>query len=68
MYKRQVEDLAGHELLGFTQPESLNVWPLRHAGGSTYLATPTLATSSGETQPVSYTHLNEAVPCCTWCA
>lgn len=47
---RTVEDLAGHELLGFTQPESLNVWPLRHAGGSTYLATPTLATSSGETQ------------------
>lgn len=45
-----VEDLAGHEVLGFTHPESLNVWPLRHAGGSSYVATPTLATSSGETQ------------------
>ncbi|MGS1007700.1 LysR substrate-binding domain-containing protein [Achromobacter anxifer] len=45
-----VEDLAAHEVLGFTQPESLNVWPLRHAGGSSYLAVPTLATSSGETQ------------------
>lgn len=45
-----VEDLAGHEVLGFTQPESLNVWPLKHAGGSSYAATPTLATSSGETQ------------------
>ncbi|CUJ77492.1 LysR family transcriptional regulator [Achromobacter aegrifaciens] len=45
-----VEDLATHEVLGFTQPESLNVWPLRHAGGSSYLAVPTLATSSGETQ------------------
>jgi DNA-binding transcriptional LysR family regulator len=42
-----VEDLATHEVLGFTQPESLNVWPLRHAGGSSYLAVPTLATSSG---------------------
>ena len=45
-----VEDLAEHEVLGFTHPESLNVWPLKHAGGSSYLATPTLATSSGETQ------------------
>lgn len=33
-----VEDLAGHEVLGFTQPESLNVWPLKHAGGSSYLS------------------------------
>lgn len=47
---RTVEDLADHELLGFTQPESLNLWPLRHAGGSSFQATPTLATSSGETQ------------------
>jgi len=45
-----LEDLAEHEVLGFTHPESLNVWPLKHAGGSSYLATPTLATSSGETQ------------------
>ena len=45
-----VEDLAKHEVLGFTQPESLNLWPLKHAGGSSYQATPTLATSSGETQ------------------
>lgn len=46
----RVEDLAGHEVLGFTRPESLNVWPLRHAGGNSFLAVPTLATSSGETQ------------------
>ena len=45
-----VDELHGHEVLGFTQPESLNVWPVRHAGGSSYLAVPTLATSSGETQ------------------
>ncbi|WAI84715.1 MULTISPECIES: LysR family transcriptional regulator [Achromobacter] len=45
-----VEDLAKHEVLGFTQPESLNLWPLKHAGGTSYQATPTLATSSGETQ------------------
>lgn len=45
-----VAEMAGHELLGFTQPESLNVWPLRHPGGSSVLITPTLASSSGETQ------------------
>lgn len=44
-----VEDLQRHELLGFTQPESLNVWPLRHAGGSELAIVPTLAASSGET-------------------
>ncbi|OZI69400.1 MULTISPECIES: LysR family transcriptional regulator [Bordetella] len=44
------EALAGHELLGFTQPETLNVWPLRHAGGTGLAIAPTLAASSGETQ------------------
>lgn len=47
---KDVDELLQHELLGFTQPESLNVWPLRHAGGSSFAITPTLATSSGETQ------------------
>lgn len=45
-----VAEMAGHELLGFTQPESLNVWPLKHPGGSSILIAPTLVTSSGETQ------------------
>jgi len=44
------EALRQHELLGFTQPESLNFWPLRHAGGTEFAIAPTLATSSGETQ------------------
>lgn len=45
----RVEDLAGHTLLGFTQPESLNQWPLRWAGGEGYRITPGLSASSGET-------------------
>ncbi|OEC37588.1 LysR family transcriptional regulator [Pseudomonas sp. 1D4] len=45
----RVEDLAGHSLLGFTQPESLNLWPLRHTGGEQWRITPDLSASSGET-------------------
>lgn len=50
------EALRGHELLGFTLPETLNVWPLRHAGGTGFAITPTLATSSGETQRLLAVH------------
>jgi DNA-binding transcriptional LysR family regulator len=46
---RTVATLDKHALLGFTQPESLNTWPLRHAGSSSYMARPALAASSGET-------------------
>ncbi|MCD2514414.1 LysR substrate-binding domain-containing protein [Comamonas endophytica] len=46
---RQVEDLRQHSLLGFTQPESLNRWPLRHPGGEDWEITPALRASSGET-------------------
>jgi len=46
---RRVEDLAGHALLGFTQPESLNRWPLRSAAGDEWPIEPTLTASSGET-------------------
>lgn len=46
---RTVAALEGHALLGFTQPESLNVWPLRHDGGNSYTVQPTIAASSGET-------------------
>ncbi len=46
---RSVEDLRGHSLIGFTQPESLNRWPLRHAGAEDYEITPALRASSGET-------------------
>ncbi|GAB2482617.1 LysR family transcriptional regulator [Comamonas humi] len=41
--------LARHALLGFTQPESLNEWPLRDAAGNTLRIQPTIASSSGET-------------------
>ncbi|MFC3532344.1 LysR substrate-binding domain-containing protein [Vogesella facilis] len=44
-----VEALAAHSLLGFTQPASLNIWPLRHAGGDGYPAAAAISTSNGET-------------------
>jgi len=46
---QQVEDLAMHSLIGFTQPESLNHWPLRHPLGESWPIVPTLWASSGET-------------------
>lgn len=42
-------ELEGHDLLGFTQLEHLNSWPLRHAQGDNLTITPTLRASSGET-------------------
>ncbi|WP_144267302.1 LysR substrate-binding domain-containing protein, partial [Comamonas thiooxydans] len=41
--------LAQHSLLGFTQPESLNDWPLRDADGNAVRIRPDIASSSGET-------------------
>lgn len=41
--------LKAHVLLGFTQPETLNEWPLRDADGHTLHIEPTIASSSGET-------------------
>ena len=46
---RSVADLAGHTLLGFNQPESLNRWPLRGAHGDEWAILPSLTASSGET-------------------
>ncbi|MCQ4310127.1 LysR substrate-binding domain-containing protein [Pseudomonas stutzeri] len=46
---QQVEDLAAHSLIGFTQPESLNHWPLRHPLGETWPIVPSVWASSGET-------------------
>lgn len=45
----KVEDLNAHSLLGFSQPESLNRWPLRHAQGVYWQIRPSLIASSGET-------------------
>lgn len=41
--------LERHVLLGFTQPETLNDWPLRDANGNVLSIRPTIASSSGET-------------------
>ncbi|MBG8562550.1 LysR family transcriptional regulator [Pseudomonas qingdaonensis] len=46
---RHVEELAGHSLLGFTQTETLNHWPLRHTEGDRLTIRPDLCASSGET-------------------
>ncbi|MEK8082328.1 LysR substrate-binding domain-containing protein [Pseudomonas sp. XK-1] len=46
---QSVEELSRHSLLGFTQPDSLNQWPLRYALGDAYSITPRLGASSGET-------------------
>ncbi|MBV4460436.1 LysR family transcriptional regulator [Pseudomonas sp. COR58] len=44
-----VADLSRHVLLGFTQNESLNQWPLRHVHGDRWPVTPAIGASSGET-------------------
>lgn len=46
---RKVADLAGHTLLGFTQPEVLNTWPLHRADGAPLHMRPDIRSSSGET-------------------
>jgi DNA-binding transcriptional LysR family regulator len=43
------EQLADHQILGFLQFEFGNHWPIRHSGGETWLVTPTILASSGET-------------------
>jgi DNA-binding transcriptional LysR family regulator len=46
---QSVDELNQHCLLGFTQPESLNLWPLRNQQAEHFAITPTLSASSGET-------------------
>lgn len=41
--------LAAHTLLGFTQPEALNAWPLRGGGPNGWPVVPAIRASSGET-------------------
>jgi len=41
--------LGRHALLGFTQPDTLNDWPLRDADGNIVHVAPAIASSSGET-------------------
>jgi DNA-binding transcriptional LysR family regulator len=44
-----VASLAGHRLLGFTSPASLNIWPLPQETGDGLTVQPAIAASSGET-------------------
>lgn len=46
---RNIADLANHVLLGFTQPTTLNEWPLPAQDDLPLRITPTIAASSGET-------------------
>ena len=46
---KRVEDLREHSLLGFSAPERLNHWPLRHATGDRWSIEPAVLASSGET-------------------
>jgi DNA-binding transcriptional LysR family regulator len=41
--------LLNHELLGFSQPDILNVWPLPGSDGKPWRIAPTIQSSSGET-------------------
>ncbi|QMV73806.1 LysR family transcriptional regulator [Comamonas piscis] len=43
------QQLAQHVLLGFTQPESLNDWPLRDSSAELLRIQPAISSSSGET-------------------
>ena len=48
-HPRDIADLDNHVLLGFTQPLSLNEWPLPAPDGMPLHIEPTIAASSGET-------------------
>lgn len=45
----KIDDLSTHRLLGFTEPASLNIWPLPQQGGDGLAIQPVIAASSGET-------------------
>jgi DNA-binding transcriptional LysR family regulator len=46
---QSVDDLAKHLCLGFTEPASLNIWPVAQSDGQLYEASPGLSSNSGET-------------------
>lgn len=48
-HPRKVQDLAKHTLLGFSQPESLNAWPILGTDGEPHRIDPDVTSSSGET-------------------
>jgi len=46
---QSVADLAQHQKIGFSHPESLNVWPVLQPDGDFMRIKPTISASSGET-------------------
>lgn len=48
-HPKRVGDLSRHMLLGFTQPETLNVWPIPGPDNEPYRIAPAIWSSSGET-------------------
>ncbi|EKT63010.1 LysR family transcripitonal regulator [Providencia burhodogranariea DSM 19968] len=44
----RLDDLKNHRLLGFTTPESLNIWPLKTEDGASFKVTPDISATSGE--------------------
>ncbi|WP_159566229.1 LysR family transcriptional regulator [Budvicia diplopodorum] len=46
---KNIQDLAHHQLLGFTHIDKLNNWPFNDEQGNLLHITPTLSASSGET-------------------
>lgn len=46
---QSVADLSHHRLLGFSQLEQHNIWPIRQADGELLQIKPTIGASSGET-------------------
>jgi DNA-binding transcriptional LysR family regulator len=44
-----VTALVGHTLLGVSEPDCLNVWPIRHSDSETLAIRPALTASNGET-------------------
>lgn len=59
---RHAKELVDHELLGFTKPDTLNIWPFREDAAK---IDPTVSSSSGETlrqlalQGMGIVHLSE---------
>lgn len=48
-HPKRAADLSQHVLLGFNQPETLNIWPVPGPANEPYRIAPTIWSSSGET-------------------
>lgn len=48
-HPKRVQDLEKHTLLGFNQPEALNIWPILGPDNALHRIAPAVCSSSGET-------------------